>query len=176
MQKVNWRLIGLILIGLTIILGFQLLNTIRKLNKLKIDDKTQKELIEHLNYELEKTIQTLDYFYFNIFEIRATTRKNVIKIGDTLEVSIGVFAMNHILDRNTDKLIEPIILLASGIDNDGKMLGPFDTIPSDSWEGHLKKIATELGTHEINGTYQFPEKYNFTGIYPFSLKYTVTEK
>ena len=100
----------------------------------------------------------------------------MIAIGDTLEVSIGIFAMNYIWDKDTDKLIEPIILLAAGVDNDGMMFGPFDTIPSNSWEGHLQKIATELGTHEIIGTYQFPEKNNFTGTYPFSLKYTVTEK
>ena len=176
MQNKNWKYIGITLIGVTGILVFLLLSTSQKLSKFRMDNQAQNEKIAHLKTELDNTIQTLEDFYFNAFEIRATTINNVIAIGDTLEVEIGIFAMNYIWDDDTDKTIEPIILLAAGIDNDRKMLGPFDTIPAYAWEGRLKIIATELGTHEINGTYQFPDIYNFQGTYPFSMKYTVTEK
>ena len=69
MRTKNWNHIGKILIGVTVIMGFLLLNTARKLSKLKMDNKTQKEKIALINSELDKTIQALDYFYFNAFEI-----------------------------------------------------------------------------------------------------------
>ena len=176
MKSINWKYIGIALIGVTVVLVLLQLSTNQKLSKFRTDNKAQREKITFLETELENTLRTLEDFYFDAFEIRATTRNSVITIGDTLEVEIGIFAMNYIWDNETEKTIEPIILLAAGVDNNRKMFGPFDTIPSYRWEGNLKIIAKELGTHMINGTYQFPEIYNFKGTYPFSMKYTVTEK
>lgn len=175
MQNTHLKYIGMALIGVILILIFLLLNSRLTIYKLRIESQAQKEIASQLSTELANTLQTLDFFYFNIFEIRATSANCVVAIGDTLEASVGVFAMNHIFDDETEKLIEPIILLAAGVDDDGKMLGPFDTIPVSHWEGHIRKKATEIGTHEIFGTYQFPDKYNFKGTYSFSMKYTVIE-
>ena len=177
MQNKNRKYIRLTFIGLAGILILLLIFTNFRLNKLRNENIELKEKIDQLRYSILKDLIDDQYdFCFNKIEVRATTRNNVVAIGDTLEVSIGVFAMNYIWDDDTDRSIEPVILLAAGIDDDRKMAGPFDTIPVSGWEGNLEIKAREPGTYEIYGIYQFPEMFNVNHNIPFSMQYKVVDE
>ena len=153
-----------------------LLNTYYKLNKAETVIDNQKEQILYLSNELDNEKEYKHYFCYNSFDIRAITTNNVVLIGDTLDVRIGIFSKNYVRSEDTGKNIEPIILLAAGVDENKKLYGPFDTIPSSAWVGYLKLKTKELGTHQLNGIYHFAEKDNFSSSYRFSMEYTVVDQ
>lgn len=176
MEKKKFKIISLILVVVTLIMFLLFVITNYKLMKTKAEIDTQKEQISQLYQDLELEKEYKHFFCYNRFDIRAITTNNVVLIGDTLDVRIGIFSMNYVQCDDTGKNIEPIILLAAGVDENKKLYGPFDTIPSSAWVGYLKLKTKELGTHQLNGIYHFAEKDSLTSSFRFSMEYTVIDQ